>query len=223
MRWLALILALTTAAAADDLTGGVLIAHAVPECAYTESPPEGWCAACYHEGVAIDQTTSQNPTLSVTETTHRDFVVLAAWVESKSFCAIEFGLGAYDPSLLLIEETAVCNEGSLVDATSGWPGPDEGISISVARENAWTGALVPVLYLHGYVYAASYGSTSVALIEHPETGFRGTASCDSPPQVYAAHDAGTLGINQAGRAVHPTGDSVPDPPETWGEIKAVYQ
>jgi hypothetical protein len=195
-------------AVADDLSNGVFITHNVPSYVFSVDPPtDGYCSIFGDDPItAFDQ---QNPQTDLPEPYGADhFFVLAAWADAKEFCAAEFGLGGYDTAVMLgFPAHEPCGIDPLVIPTGGWPGPNEGIAISVAAANAWYGQFVPVYFFAVYGYGAPY-STTIPLIPDPAQDFIGTASCDTPPVTYPAVRMGTFGINEPGEAVEP-----PPPPE----------
>jgi len=210
MRTVWIILAFLGAAAgtwADDLSEGALICHNVPDLGYTtwiedfggEAPLSWWCAQYEPLAGCEDQI---NAIYNDADTFYDNFFVLASWAEPKTFCAAEFGLGAYDAGLLSFVQHGACgwDPQSIPTTDPPWPAPNSGIAIAWAIENAPSGNFVPVYFFGCYMYGSYYGSTTVPLIPDPSADFIGFASCDAPPVTYPAYDWGALGLNEAGEA-----------------------
>ncbi len=215
-----MILSLVTTAAADpnDLAGGVLITHYVPmgERYY----PLG-CDG-YMQYARITTCSEQDPTVMLNDFANFiEWFVLAAWAEDKVFCGAEFGLGEYDPSMLIFLDHGPCGPDALWIPTSDpdWPAPNSGIAIAWGRDNSPSGNFVPIYQAACYAYGPYYGSTSVPLAPDPSQDFIGFASCEVPSVLYPAEDWGVLGINEPGVSVCPAGwiDAVEETtdPDPW--------
>jgi hypothetical protein len=201
----------TALANPNDLTGGVMITHYVPELVYSAGPPgSGWCEA--YGPHAISSLSQVNTQVSTQDSLGVVWYVIAAWEsEDKRWCGTEFGLGDYDPAVFLILSAAPCFpvEG-LELSTPGWPGPGEGTAF-VVTGNPWDGNYVLVYAFGSYAYGTYGAQTLVELDDDPATGSCGFANCLIPPLTYSVTgpQRGALGINTPG--------SVPvfAPPEAW--------
>jgi len=200
------LLGLAGGAVADDLSGGALICHNVPDLGYTtwveefeaEAPLSWWCEQYVPLTSCDDQV---NEIYNSEEYTFYDnFYVLAAWAEPKTFCAVEFGLGAYDNGLVSFSQHGACgiDPATIPTTDPAWPSPGSGIAIAWAVVNAPSGNFVPVYFFGCYLYGAYYGSTQFPLINDPATDFAGFASCEVPPVTYDAYSMGALGLNEEG-------------------------
>lgn len=196
---LALLAMVVGVAKADEhnLADGVLIAHYVPELGYTTEPPAlGWCGE-YLANYAIDNCDDQNNRIDVSDFLPASWFVLAAWGEEKTWCAVEFGFGEYNPDHFVFGEYNPCfPQAGLEITTPDWPGPGEGIALAVSG-HPWQGNFGPVIHFGGYAYGYG-GETMIPLDVDPPTGFAGTANCVSPPEQFAAVCLGGLGINMDG-------------------------
>jgi len=204
MKTLALLLAVGTLglASADTpppqyLEGGALIAHVVPELAYTvEPPPEGWCTS--YAQFAISSCEEQNNRVDVVGRAPVTWFLLAAWLDGdKEWCGCEFGFGNYDAGLFDFRDAGPCFPADGVElSTPGWPGPNEGTAI-VAAPTPWSGNFQPMYRFCGYAY--SYPGPGVMQVGvDPATGFAGFSNCATPVEPWPAASLGGLGINTAG-------------------------
>lgn len=193
-----------TCAVADSsqLGGGVLIVHQVAGLVYSIGlRPNEWCQAYLEH--PIQGCEGQNNTLEVATIAPAVWFVLAAWLEDKQWCGVEFGLGSYDPRLFGIAEQGPCfPESGIEIPTDHWPGPNQGTSI-VTTGAPWSGSFLPIYYFAGYAYA-SFGPGVIPLGANPATGFAGTANCLVPADTWPALALGGLGINTDGIYVCPT-------------------
>ncbi len=195
----------------DDLSGGVFIAHYVPELpfCYDPPPPDGWCDV-YLQHHAISSSAEQNNRVDLGPQEVKEVIwyVLSAWAEPKRWCGCEFGLGNFDPGLYGIIDWNVCCPGDYLELSSpAWPAPDTGTMFVCAGPEyvAWEGAIVPVYFFVGYAYgAAAPGVVPLDLDPQPTTDFAGWANCLQVPESFAAECLGTLGFNMDGLACHPT-------------------
>jgi hypothetical protein len=188
------------AADPQNLSGGVFIAHYVPELGYTtEPPPGGWCEA--YAPFAIQSCEEQNVRIDVTgDALACTWYVLSAWWEPKEWCGTEFGLGGFDPALFTFLEWHPCYPptGGL-EIGNFEPEPYHGTAF-VTTGDPWEGDIVPVFCLGGY---ANPESGSIPLGVDPATGFGGWANCASPPEAFMADCFGALGINAEGTVCIP--------------------
>jgi len=191
----------------SDLEGGVFIAHHPPGLQYTSG--QDWCARYFQE-FAIDSCAEQNNRIDLDGNQGQSSVwfVLAAWEEEKEWCGVEFGFSNYEPAIYEFAVWGPCAPtGALEIPTSGWPGPSEGVSVTV-QGASWWGRIVPVYWLAGY----AYDEGEVPLSYHPSTGFGGAANCLVPPTSWPATSFGGMGIFHPGTYACPGGSSGPPPP-----------
>ncbi len=200
--FLALVLVGVAAGAAsaqpDNLAGGVLITHFPSVLIWSDyGYPEGWCQH-YIDNWAIQSCDQQNPQIEVTN--NGLWYVLAAWLEPKVFCGVEFGFGDYGNPFFIMS-FGVCNPGNdaLEIATEGWPGPNQGTALA-AVSTPWAGNYVPVYYFEGYAYG---NADIIPLSVDPPTGFAGMGNCQSPPVTYRAACLGGMGLMMPGIACCP--------------------
>lgn len=193
---LALLGFVAASAQAEDLTGGLFLAHNPPEIVYSfDAPGAGWCA---------EYLTYQINDLGQVVPNHVGdftvgyelglFYVLAAWNEGpKVWRGVQFGLGDYDGSKFTIIDPLPCYPGAGLEIPGdGWPGPLAGTAL-VVTDASWDGNYLPIYFFGGYMYY--YGDpTDIPLTPHPDDGFGGFASDDVPPVEYEAHDYGVFSI-----------------------------
>jgi len=199
------VLAMTGTAFADNLTGGALICHTVPDLGYTtwveefggEAPLSWWCQQLAPLASCDDQV---NAIYGDDDTFYDNFYILAAWAEPKVFCAVEFGLGAYDTGLVSFPQHGACgvDPATIPTTDPAWPQPNSGIAVAWAVVNAPSGNFVPVYFFGCYLYGSYYGSTMMPLTTDPATDFAGFASCEVPPVTYDVFEMGAMGINEEG-------------------------
>jgi hypothetical protein len=210
------------AADPEDLTGGVFIAHYVPELGYTSDPPaDGWCEAyapyaiqsCQEQNVRIDVAGDELPCI---------WYVLSAWCEPKVWCGTEFGLGGFDPALFTFVDWEPCFPPTGGLEIPYFPAEPYSGTAFVTTGDPWEGAIVPVYYFGGYAHA---GFGTIPLAVDPATGFGGWADCLPPVHSFAAECFGALGINAEGTVCLPDSSGGPSPTEagTWGRIKSIYR
>lgn len=187
----------------NDLAGGVLIAHYVPELGYSSDAPAGGWAEAY-SAYAIDNAADQNNRIDVDTSLAASWFVLAAWIEEKQWCGAALGFGDFDPGLFGFCEHAPCYPEAGLEVTMGdWPGPNTGIAFVVIG-TPWTGNFVPIYWFGGYAYAYA-GEGVLALAADPSTGFAGTSNCLSPPTQFDAACLGGIGIRTDGLYCEPEG------------------
>ena len=189
----------------DDLSGGVFIVHAPPSLTYTGSP--SWCDST-HLTACEDQVTSIPTDSSKTVV----WFILSAWSEAKSFTAVEFGLGGFDPGSFFFSESGPCLDHAQTLYHGDWPGPYSGVAVAT-NTDPWTGQLFPIYWFAGISYATA---DNIPLTTNPATGFAGWISGQSR-LAFPAHCLGGLGIGVPGVSCCPesTGvggeDSVEEP------------
>jgi len=176
----------------SNLEGGAFIAHHPPGLQYTSG--QDWCARYFQE-FAIDSCSQQNNRIDLDGNDGEESVwfVLAAWDEEKEWCGTEFGFADYDSTIYVFDQWGPCPSSALAIPTPGWPGPDEGIALSLP-DMTWMGNLVPVFWFAGY----AYDQGTIPLAANPASGFGGTANCATPPQAWPATSFGAMGIFQDG-------------------------
>ena len=129
--------------------------------------------------------------------------VLAAWSESKEWCGVEYGFGTFDASILAFDDHGPCFPvDGLELPTSGWPGPNEGVAMTVVGGDTWTGNWVPVYYFVGYAYSEA---GQIPIDVDPQGPFIGFANCQNPPGIFPVAEntptefrRGAMGINIEG-------------------------
>ncbi len=234
LQWLPVLLSLAAiGAGADpaDLSGGVLIAHYVPEIPLTSS--EEACELYSDYAITqFDQQVNRIDTPGGTpDVQQATWFIIAAWSEEKEFCAVQVGMGDYDAAIFAFTDCGPCcpPTGCLELPHACWPGPNSGTAW-VATGDPWTGNFVPVYVINGYAYGDE-GPGVIPLVPDPTPAapFGGTGNCFLPPEKYDAL-LGGMGINMDGIYAGPASPSaVPDPvpgavPSTsWGAIKAHYR
>jgi hypothetical protein len=213
MKWaiwaFAAVLFSGTAALADvdNLTGGALATHYVPEITYSSDAPAcgDWC--CAYEGHEISDKQQEN--VRIDEGTTAIWYVLAAWLEPKTWSGTEFGFGSFDAEIFGFYSYGWCFPVSGLEIpTAGWPGPNEGIAGVVTDNQYWSGNWVNVYYFAGYAYS---GVGTIPLDIDPPTEFIGFANSLNPPGYFAVEDnadpdyyRGAMGINTDGVRAGPS-------------------
>jgi hypothetical protein len=180
-----------------NLENGLLVAHHEPQVEFSHDPPPGgWCEL--YAPYAISDTSQVVARMDAGSGEGRVWFVLAAWSEEKEWCGVEFGLGDYDAALFAVTSSGPCFPpgGGLEIPGPGWPGPTSGTSFVVTSQ-PWDGNFMPLYAFAGYVYAEA-GPGVIPLAEHPQSGFGGWGSCDTPPELYAAVCFGAMGVNTDG-------------------------
>ncbi len=176
----------------DDLSGGVLLVHAPPSLTYTASA--SWCDSTHLEDCE-DQVTSIPTDSSKTVV----WFILSAWSEEKSFTAVEFGLGDFDPESYLFSESGLCLDHAMALYHGDWPGPNTGVAIA-SNDDAWTGQLVPIFWAAGINYAVA---DTIPITENPATEHAGWVSGESRT-TYDAECLGALGLARPGAVCCPS-------------------
>ncbi|MCK4303256.1 MAG: hypothetical protein KAY24_03365 [Candidatus Eisenbacteria sp.] len=183
----------------SNLESGVFIAHYPALLEFSSNPPpEGWCQH-YLDSYAI--TACEDQVNRIDTQGGVVWFVLAAWSESKEWCAVEFGLGSYDAAAFLITDHGACfPEAGLELPSDNWPGPNEGTAITVTGD-PWLGNLQPVYYFSGYAYSAGV----IPLAVDPGANFGGTANCENPPLAWDVAAFGAMGMFTDGIYACPQG------------------
>jgi hypothetical protein len=160
---------------------------------------EDYCER-YFQDFAIDSCSEQSNRIDLDGNQGQTSVwyVLAAWGEEKEWCGAEFGFADYDSTIYLFQQWGPCPSSALAIPTPGWPGPEEGIALSLP-DTTWAGNFVPVYFFAGYAYEQG----TIPLAANPASDFGGTANCAMPPQDWAAAVFGAMGIFEDGTAVCP--------------------
>jgi len=179
MRWIphaalfTLLLLATTSVApaqlATDLTGGVLIAHTVPEPMTCVPPPEGWCALC-ELTTCEDQENDEVPLMQLCGL----WYVVAAFLQESEWCGVEFGLAYPSYGFVFVDYGICAPDEGLEIPTPTWPASGSGTAI-VTTTAPWQGNFQPVYWFGGYSY---YGGL-VQLTANPGSlGDITFANCD---------------------------------------------
>lgn len=179
-------LAVTAAAGADpnDLSNGVLLAHAVPQCDHCVGLD--WCqqyGALWVIESCEEQVTNMPVSGSPIEPTV--FLFVAAWNEDKAWCGTELGFSPDQDGPLYFTEYDLCLINALENSTGGWPGPGEGAAV-VATDTPRQGNFQAVYHFLGYTYE----TTRLQLDVDPAQGFAGTGNCHVPAVQYGCETAG---------------------------------
>ncbi len=177
----------------DDLSGGVLLVHAPPGVVYTTGTV-AWCDSTHLADCEDQVTTIEAETEAV-------WFVLSAWAEEKSFTAVEFGLGDFEPESFVFMAEGICLDDAMAinyPSVEDWPGPNTGIALA-ANGDAWTGQLVPIAWFAGYNYAEA---DTIPLVGMQSTDHAGWVSGESRTS-YDAECLGALGLGVAGIACCP--------------------
>ena len=204
-----------------DLTGGVMIVHAVPELSYTEPRPKGgYCDFC-------DLTRCEDQVNQVSERPSIWFVI-SAWTEEKIFAGAEFGIGEYPSDLYVFLDDGPCWPMGMAiyhPDVRQWPGPNTGVALATMKVD-WKGQMVPIYWFAGYQYK---GTGTVPLIESPRTNFSGWINGVERTKTFPAACLGALGVGVPGVSCCPqapdtTGGGTPPgtegSPETEGAPQA---
>lgn len=197
MRWLIVGLVLLgtcsvpTAADPDNLSGGALITH------YDPDYHGRWWGCHWYDYAPL--TNCDQQTNSIWDGHVRTWFVVAAFSEDKEWCAVQFGLGDFEPDMWYFSISEPCFPelgGGIIIESPGWPGPGEGITI-IATESPWQGNWLPVYGFDGYVY--NYYAGVVQLVPDPtvEEPFGGFRNCANPPQQWDAA-LGGMGMYESG-------------------------
>ncbi|MCK4414622.1 MAG: hypothetical protein KAY32_13895 [Candidatus Eisenbacteria sp.] len=192
--------------AGNVMTDGVFIAHHPSSMQFTSDQTwyqpyldEFAIASCQdqHNRIDLDGTKGQ---ISI-------WYVLAAYSDSTSWGAAEFGFGDFrpNPDIYRFIEWGPCfPEKGLDISTDGWPGPNEGTAIACTGA-PWEGTILPVYYFAGYAYAEGI----IPLADNPQTDFIGTSVLlrRPPPVGRRAEAAGEMGLFRDGLTVCPPSGS----------------
>lgn len=184
----------TGAAYAQDLTGGVFIAHHPAGLAYTtETPAGGWCPLFG----TLSGCDAQNNDNLATDGSALVWYVVAAFVQDSQWCGIEFGLTYFEDAETgySIAEAGFCVPGQALEIPGDtWPSSGQGVSV-VTTDIPWSGNFKPVYYFGGY----AYGATTVQIGDNPGTpGPTAFANCNQeefPAAAYGAMGFGLPGVD----------------------------
>jgi hypothetical protein len=193
-----------------DLSGGVFIAHYVPEIIASE-PPEGWCGQ-YYALYQITDPSQQNTSVAADPHIWVGWYVLSAWCQPKQFCGAQFGIGPQVGDAYFVPDaigTQACWPNVAIPSglelpSPLWPGYNEGTALT-STSGPWDGNLLPVYLLTGYCYdyTANLDGGQVQLAVNAETGVGGWTNCEGVPQEFDPFAYGALGINDPGIDVYP--------------------
>ena len=196
-------------AGVDNLAGGALITHYVSGIPFsTDAPACGdWC--CAYAGFEISDPADE--VLRINSGTAAVWYVLAAWSEPKIWKGVEFGFGNYvnDPAMFAFVAFGPCFPvDGLELPTAGWPGPNEGMAITVSGADVWSGNWLPVYSFTGYAYDAV---GQIPIDVDPATGVIAFVNQQNPPQTYPVDPnadpdfyRGAMGINTEGIRAAPS-------------------
>lgn len=188
----------TGAAYAQDLTGGVFIAHHTQGLAFTiDTPVGGWCGQC-----ALTSCDAQNNDNLGLGTTNWVWFVVAAFLQDSQWCGVEFGL-QYNPNVVLTQK-GVCAPGAFLEIPGDtWPLSGQGVSV-VTTDIPWSGNFKPVYWFAGYAY---YGPGVVQLGDNlgtpGPTAFANCQQVEFPADCYGGMGYGTLGVDCCPEVVVP--------------------
>ena len=193
---------LSASADVNDLSQGVMIAHA--PAVFTYSPGMDYCGE-YPLTYAISSCGEQNNRveLPMSAADPALWYVVSAFEEAKQWAGIQFGFGDYAASGFYFVEYGPCLLDSQTIPTDGWPGPNQGVVV-VATSTNWTGNFVATYYFIGYSYEAG---TVVPLGVHP-VAQRATHGTTVPPYPSISYDVvclGAIGVDTDGSACCPAG------------------
>jgi hypothetical protein len=201
-----------------DLSGGVFIAHYVPEIVNSE-PPEGWCGQ-YDVFYKINDHSEQNNRIDTPGTPTEDYVwtawyVLSAFCEDKQFCGCQFGVGqipayiwGFDTGSTQACWPPVATPSGLELPSGGWPGAGEGTALT-STSGPWDGNYLAVYLMTGYAYGYGY-SGIVPLDVNGQTGSGGWTNCEGVPVEFMPAAYGGMGINTDGLYVEPVCGGAPE-------------
>jgi hypothetical protein len=188
-----------------DLSGGVFIAHYVPEIVNSE-PPEGWCGQ-YDVLYKINTPEEQNPRIDTATYLWSAWYVLSAFCEDKQFCGCQFGIGQYNTDLWGFDAAStqpcwppVATPSGLELPSALWPAGGEGTALT-STSGPWDGNFLAVYLMTGYAYG--YGSGIVPLDVNGQTGSGGWTNCEGVPVEFMPAAYGGMGINTDGLYVEP--------------------
>lgn len=203
---LAVLALLGNAAAADenDLSGGVLIAHAPPGYTYTMSLDAcgDWettysISDCNDVVARIDTDPGDPEASSV-------WYLIAAWDESKTMGGFEFGFGDYDDeSVYYFYDAGVCAPDGLSFQRifydePNWPGPNNGLAVAgQSQTEGWTGSWQALYWFAG----VAVGEGTIPIDTNPQTELvDGPAflPLDGGQYVLPVEARGVLGIDTDG-------------------------
>ncbi|MFC1572383.1 hypothetical protein ACFL6M_02180 [Candidatus Eisenbacteria bacterium] len=189
-----------------DLTGGVFIAHYVPEITNSE-PPDGWCGQ-YDVLYAIADHSEQNNRIDTATYQWSAWYVLSGFCEDKQFCGCQFGVGQIPPYIWGFDtgSTQACwppvaAPSGLELPSGGWPGAGEGTALT-STSGPWDGNYLAVYLMTGYAYGYGY-SGIVPLDVNGQTGSGGWTNCEGVPVEFMPAAYGGMGINTDGTYVQP--------------------
>jgi hypothetical protein len=201
----------------SNLSGGVFIAHHVPQLVYSGLPEDACGDYAAYAITSAEEQLNRIDTLELST-----WFVLSAWCEEKEFRTYQFGLGDYDDSAYVIYRYGPCGAGQMLEiCTAQWPGPMVGTAV-VATDFIWSGNYVPIYHFSGYAY---YGETVIPLDRDHSVSipYGGWVNCDQPlGRTYPAMGYGGMGIHTGGIYMSPMVPSAAAR-SSWGAIKTIYR
>ncbi|MFH1144761.1 MAG: hypothetical protein V1774_09485 [Candidatus Eisenbacteria bacterium] len=196
----------TTILSEDDLRGGVLIVHTLPDLSYTApAPAGGWCDFCDLRRCEDAHTqVGAGPTV---------WFVISAWAGEKAFVATEFGLGEFAADLYVFLDHGPCWPSGMAiyyPDVRVFPAPHTAVALATTR-SPWRGNYVPVYWFAGYSYQ---GTGTIPLTKFPLTEHAGWVNTLDIPESYDAACLGALGVGTPGVAC------CPQPPDSAASAPA---
>lgn len=182
----------------NDLRDGALIAHTTGPYSRYPNPTCDTYFSQYQITSCEEQVTTMGWGTYV-------WFVIAAFMEDKQWCGVQFGFSDFDPQLMVFLEHGPCAPGAFIETPSaGWPGPGSGTAF-VTAGTPWTGNWQPVYWFAVYAYEPSYGTGVVQLVPDPTASipFGGFVNCAAPPERFDAA-LGGMGVGEPGTWVCPT-------------------
>jgi hypothetical protein len=193
----------TGAAYAQDLTGGVFIAHHPAGLTFTtDTPAGGWCAQC-----TLTSCDAQNNDNLALDGTNLVWYVVAAFLTNQTWCGVEFGL-QYPMDDITVAQKGFCVPSAALEIQgTGWPESGTGTSV-VTTDIPWSGNFKPVYWFSAY----SYTGVPALLQIGDNLGTPGpTAFANCSQQEFPADAYGAIGFGMPGI------DACPElpPPDQW--------
>ncbi|MFC1573407.1 hypothetical protein ACFL6M_07400 [Candidatus Eisenbacteria bacterium] len=192
----------------NDLSGGVLISHHPPECCGTYEPSQ-WCDVYEERGWGIATPEEQVNRIDAVTYSYATWFIIAAFCEDKQFCTVVFGLGEYEMGIWGFDTASVfsCGPGGdgsrcLELPTPKWPGPGEGTALT-STSGSWKGNHRAIYVISGYAYGYDGASGILPLAVNPQKRVGTFTNCDIVPVDFPIAAYGGMGINTDGVYVEP--------------------
>jgi len=191
---------------------GVLLGHIAPGIEYTSGE-------AYEGRSDVDDCSDAVCWAPVPEDPEQAVLIyiLASFHESPGPIKVhsfEFGLGQYDMGSFSIADYGYGSAVQLDEvnqlASSGWPGPNEGIAVAWKYVSACEDELQELYWFAGYVY----GPVEIPLGKDPTQDFAGVAVSEPPPSVRDDFEQlGTIAFGSGAEGDNPCNEG---PIEHWG-------